>query len=88
MSTEREQVEAVTDLVISAKHWRGYERSGPAQDGPWQFVRTVTAEDADSAAREICIQAWASGTHAILVVNSEEARVFRVTIETEEMQDA
>jgi hypothetical protein len=75
----------VTDLTIDATTWRGYERGGAAHDGPWTFTRTITAEDADSAARALVIAGWASGTHSVLVVNSEEAREFRITIETEEV---
>lgn len=75
----------VSDYTISSATWRGYERGGPANDGAWKFTETITSEDADSAARALCIRHWAAGTHAILVVNSEEAREFRVTVETEEV---
>ncbi|HET7455435.1 MAG TPA: hypothetical protein VFJ76_07940 [Solirubrobacterales bacterium] len=77
----------MTDLTISEATWRCHERGGPAHDGRWEFVGTVTADDAEGAARSRCIQAWAEGTHAILVVNSKEAREFRVTIASEEVTD-
>jgi hypothetical protein len=45
------------------------------------------ADDPDAAARAGCIVKWTSGTHEILVVSLEEAHRFRVTIETESVDD-
>ena len=74
-----------SDFTISATIWRCYERSGPAQDGHWEFKGAVTADEAESAARQHCVNAWASGAHAILVVNADEAREFVVTVDTKEV---
>lgn len=78
-----EQVEQRLDPGL----WMGFMRSGPTNDGPWEFVDTERCEDPGTAARIIVSRQWTDGSHDVLVVGVESAHEFRITIATEDPHD-
>lgn len=72
-------------LDLDKGEWAVYERGGPAHDGPWEFVRVIESpDDPGGAARRACVEAWAAGEHAFLVVG-DTAHEFKVTLGCEEV---
>lgn len=76
--------EEISSIPLSRDTWIGY---GPDNDGRYQRLEfdSIETEDAEEAARQFAAQAWASGTHRIMVVNVVCAREFEVSLETTEV---